>query len=565
MKSFRSTGSTDHPTIKFAEDVVEGRWIAGPSVRASCTRFLDDLTNGPSRGFRFSAEAADYALGFFPKILRLNGGQFEGKPFNLHPPQAFIVGSLFGFLRDDETRRFRVGYVEMGKGNGKSPLVGGIGLLGLVADKEPRAEIYAAATKKDQAMIMFRDAVAMVDQSPPLQNNIKKSGKDDKVWNLFHPKSNSFFRPISADDGQSGPRPHIGLIDELHEHKTPVVINMLSAGRKFRRQPLILAITNSGTDKTSVCWEYHEFGDKVAKQIEQDDTFFSYICDLDEKDEPFEDEDCWIKANPLLGTVITREYLRGEITPARNMPSKESSVRRLNFCQWTESTSPLFDLGLWDGCGEEFTLEFFRNKRVTIGLDLSSVRDLTAAMLTVRDGKKTFWWPEFWIPKEGIARRSERDKVPYDIWEKRGVIRTVPGRTIDKDFVVKDILKLAQAYGFKIDKIAYDRWRIDDFNKSCDRVGATFEMHEFGQGFKDMAPAIDEVERDVGSGLIVHNKNPCLRWNVANAVAVSDAAGNRKLDKEKATGRIDGIVAGVMAHRTGALAPTYTEPRMRWG
>lgn len=556
---------TDHPTVKFAEDVLKGRFVAGPSVRASCSRFIDDLVEGPKRGFSFNVDRANHALGFFPHVLRLNGGQFEGVPFCLEPPQSFIVGSLFGFIREDNSRRFRVAYIEMGKGNGKSPLVGGVGLYGLVADNEPRAEIYAAATKKDQAMILFRDAVAMVDQSKPLNKNIKKSGKDDKVWNLFHPRSNSFFRPISADDGQSGPRPHIGLVDELHEHKTPVVINMLSAGRKFRRQPMIIAITNSGTDKTSVCWEYHEFGAKVARQEAQDDTLFSYICDLDDKEDPFEDESCWIKANPLLGKVITHEYLRGEVQQGRGMPSKESSVRRLNFCQWTESESPLFEMDTWDSCRREFTLEMFRGKEVVMGLDLAAVRDLTAAVFTLRTDAGVFWWPEFWIPKEGIAKRSDKDKVPYDVWEKRGVIRTTPGKSIDKDFVVQDIARMSRAYGFRIRTCVYDRWRIDDIKKSCERVGFHFELQEFGQGFKDMAPAVDEMEKSILAGQLFHNGNPCLRWNVANAVAVSDAAGNRKLDKEKATGRIDGAVAGVMSHRASLLLPPYVEPRIRWG
>lgn len=557
---------TDHPTVKFAEDVLAGRFVAGPSVRNSCRRFISDLSEGHRRGIRFDVARANHALGFFPHVLRLNGGQFEGVPFNLHPPQAFIVGNLFGFINEvDDCRRFRVAYVEMGKGNGKSPLVGGIGLLGLVGDGEARAEIYAAATKKDQAMILFRDAVAMVDQSKPLQKNIKKSGKDDKVWNLFHPKSNSFFRPISADDGQSGPRPHIGLVDELHEHKTPAVINMLSAGRKFRRQPMIIAITNSGTDKTSVCWEYHEFGQQVAAQTAEDDTLFSYICDLDDKEDPFRDESCWIKANPLLGSVITESYLRAEVKQGRGMPSKESSVRRLNFCQWTESEAPLFEMDTWDACRREFSLDMFRDKEVVVGLDLSSVRDLTASVFTLRTDAGVFWWPEFWIPKEGISKRTDNDKVPYDTWARNGVVRTTPGRTIDKDFVVKDMQKLANSHGFKIRLVVYDRWRIDDFNKACQRVGVSYEMQEFGQGFKDMAPAVDEMEKSMLAGQLFHNGNPCLRWNVANSIATQDAAGNRKLDKEKATGRIDGAVAGIMSHRTSLLLPPYVEPRIRWG
>ena len=246
-RSPSSASPDNHAVTRYARDVCTGKIVAGPHVRDACARHLRDLKTGAKRGLRFDAAAADRVFRFFRNVLRLNGGQFEGKPFVLEPAQEFIVGSLFGWLRKDGTRRFRFAYIEQGKGNGKSPLVAGIGLYCMLADDESRAEIYAAATKRDQAMILFRDAVAMVDQSPALAANLKRSGRDDKVWNLYHERSGSFFRPISADDGQSGPRPHVGLIDELHEHKTATVVNMMAAGRKWRRQPMIVAITNSGT------------------------------------------------------------------------------------------------------------------------------------------------------------------------------------------------------------------------------------------------------------------------------------------------------------------------------
>ena len=165
-------------------------------------------------------------------MLKLNGGDFEGLPFKLLLWQKFVVGSLFGWQGADGYRRCRVAYVETAKGSGKSPLAAGIGMKGLVADGEARAGIYSAATKKDQAMILFRDAVAMVDQSPALAQRLQKSGTGEKCWNLAYQAAGSFFRPISSDDGQSGPRPHVALGDEVHEHKTNAVVEMLRAGTK---------------------------------------------------------------------------------------------------------------------------------------------------------------------------------------------------------------------------------------------------------------------------------------------------------------------------------------------
>lgn len=520
---------------------------------------MRDLKDGPRRGLTFDLARANHAMGFYPDVLRLNGGQFEGEPFHLHPAQAFIVGNLFGWVRADGTRRFRVAYIEMGKGNGKSPLLGGIGLYGMVADHEPRAEIYAAATKKDQAMILFRDAVAMVDQSPALSARIGKSGKDDKVWNLFHAASNSFFRAISADDGQSGPRPHIGLVDELHEHKTGKVINMLSAGRKSRRQPLIVAITNSGTDRTSVCWEYRQAGIDVCAGVKEDDTYFAYVCSLDEGDDPFKDETCWIKANPLLGATITEEYLRDEVNQARGMPSKEATVRRLNFCEWVESHNPAFSREKWMAGQSSYDLSDFAGCECTAGLDLSATTDLTACVLEFQRAGKAWLWPFFWIPENAVVEKSKKDGVDYALWIRKGYVRTTPGNAIDKDHVVKQLAEELGRHDITVTSLAYDRWHIDVWNAACARQGIAFPSTPFGQGYVSMAPPIDEVERLMVDGVLMHPGNPCFTWNAANAVFDSDPAGNRKLDKSRATGRIDGMVAMVMA--VGAsLKPVERKP-----
>lgn len=252
------------PVSKYAKAVVAGKKIAGPHVRAACKRHLDDMESGRERGLIFDKQAAAFAIGYYRDVLRLNGGAFEGLPFILLDWQQFIIGSLFGWKGSDGYRRFRVAYVETAKGSGKSPLAAGVGMIGLTADGESRAEIYAAATKKDQAMVLYRDAVAMVQQSPELSKRLKRSGVGENVWNLAYFEKGSFFRPISADDGQSGPRPHIALIDEIHEHRNNTVVEMMRAGTKSRRQALIFMITNSGASKTSTCWNYHDYAAKVS-------------------------------------------------------------------------------------------------------------------------------------------------------------------------------------------------------------------------------------------------------------------------------------------------------------
>jgi phage terminase large subunit-like protein len=534
----------------YARSVASGARVAGPAIRNACARHLKDLVEGPARGLTWDIVESEKAIRFFENVLRLNGGRFEGEPFKLLGWQDFVVGCTFGWKGTDGTRRFRVVYVETGKGSGKSPLAAGIGLKGLVADGEARAEVYAAATKKDQAMILFRDAVAMVNQSPDLLRRISKSGVGEKVWNLAFLQTGSFFRPISSDDGQSGPRPHIALIDEVHEHKTNIVVEMMRAGTKSRMQALIFLITNSGSNKLGPCWGYHQYGTRVCSGELVDDGFFAFICDLDPEDDPFRDEACWLKSNPSLqdADLPGLKYLREQVTEARGMPSKEAIVRRLNFCQWTDAESPWISADIWKAATRSYDWNDFRGRRVYAGLDLSSTTDLTGLVLWVEPVEPLEPWrlvPFAWLPDSDLRRKAEHDLVPYVEWVASGHLETTPGRAISKLIVLQRLSKLTEF--FEVVDVAYDRWRIEDLLQLASDEGITLpSMSPFGQGYKDMSPAIENFERLLLNGEVVHPGNPVLNWCATNAVTVADDAENRKLSKEKAVGRIDLIVAAVM-------------------
>jgi phage terminase large subunit-like protein len=498
------------------------------------------------------------AIAFFEEVLCLNGGAFEGLPFKLQPWQAFIVGSIYGWLRGD-VRRFRVAYVETAKGSGKSPLAAGVGMKGLTADGEPRAEVYAAATKKDQAMVLFRDAVAMFQQSPELASRLKSSGVGENIWNLAYPATASFFRPISADDGQSGPRPHVALIDEVHEHKNMTVVEMMRAGTKSRRQALIFMITNSGAGATSPCGVYHDYACDIAAGKREDDAFFAYVCGLDEGDDPLNDEACWPKANPSLqeAGLPGWQYLREQVTEARGMPSKEAIVRRLNFCQWTDALNPWLSSLVWEPCRADFTADQLRGRRAYGGLDLSSTTDLTAFVLLVEPAEPGQPWsilPYCWLPDEGLRERCQRDRVDYDTWRRQGYLRTTPGAAISKRHVLQEVAQLCAQ--FDVQAIAADRWRLSDFKQIADDEGIALPpLLEFGQGYKDMSPAIDRFETAILNRTLQHNGHPVLTMCAANAVTDTDPAGNRKLNKARATGRIDLVVAAVMAYGSAAAEP----------
>lgn len=553
------------PATVYAEAVVAGDIIAGPWVRKACERHVADLTSGPKRGLKWSLERADHIYGYFRNVLRLNGGQFEGKPFELLLWQAFLVGSLFGWRGADGFRRFRTGYVEIGKGNGKSPLAGGIGLYCLTADQEARAEVYAAASTKDQAMILFRDAVAMRDQSPTLTRALIKYGGLNP-WNMFFPKSDSFFRTISSDDKQSGPRPHCALCDELHEHPDGTVVDMLEAGFKFRRQPLKLEITNSGYDRTSICYQHHEYSQRVLDGRVDDDAWFAYVCGLDRGDD-WRDELVWEKANPNYGVSVTAKYLSEQVKKAEGMPAYASKVRRLNFCEWVDAATPWIDGDAWRACEGEPDLAQYRGSRCWAGLDLSARNDLTSLALVFArpdgTGFDAFVW--FWAPEEGLRQREERDRVPYTVWRDQGHLEATPGATVEYEYVARRLIDFREHYG--LEAVAFDRYRISDLQRDLDDAGFDYTVVSLdtqeeelrkatglllvnhGQGFRDMTPTVEALSTVVTNKTLQVHRNPVLTMCSANAVITSGPAEEKKFDKRKSRGRIDGIVALAMAIR----------------
>ena len=241
--------------------MVDGKIVAGKYVRLACKRHLADLENGHQRGLQWSVKRSEKVIAFFERFLILAEGDFSDRPFVLQPWQCFVIGCIFGWLGPDGYRRFRTAYIEIGKGNGKTPMAAGIGLYGTIADGEKAAEVYSAAVTKEQAGLTFRDAENMVLASPGLKNRLRILRNC-----IIDRKTNSLFRVISSEKrGLDGKRPHIALIDEIHEHPTATVVDKMRAGTKGRRQALIFEITNSGYDRMTVCWDHHEQSIKILE------------------------------------------------------------------------------------------------------------------------------------------------------------------------------------------------------------------------------------------------------------------------------------------------------------
>ncbi len=577
--------------------MVEGRIVAGPHVRNACRRHLDDLAHGPERGLTWDLAAAQHVWSWWEGVLKLSEGQFEGVPFLLAPSQAFKIGSLMGWKRADGTRRFRRAYIEEGKGNGKSPFAGGLGLYGMTADGEAGAQIYAAAAKKEQAQILFSDAVKMVRKAKALTKRLKFSGGVGREYNIAHLPSGSFFRPISRDSGKSGsgPRPHFALCDEVHEHPSRDTMEMLERGFKFRRQPLLVMITNSGSDRNSVCWEEHEHAVRVAAGTRTpdeafayvgeaiDDSTFAYVCALDPGDDPLSDPSCWVKANPLLGTILTPEYLAGVVKQARDMPGKLNGILRLHFCVWTDADQAWISRATLERCLADFEPAEHAGRGVYTGTDLSGTTDMTAVGHVVETGEvevaqedgstkllPTFdAWVEAWTPKDTLEARAHADSAPYEVWVDQGWLRAIPGTKIRLDVIAAYFATLDS--DFDILAAAYDRYAHAKLEDELDERGLDFLLVEHPQGGKRrarppeelveaakrsgreppeglwMPGSLDALETLILEGRIRLRKSPVLVSACMSAAVAEDEFANRWFSKRKATQRIDALVALAMA------------------
>lgn len=567
----------------YANKVLDGKIIAGPSVRAACRRHLRDIDIAGDKGWKFDLPAANKVFGFFEECLFLKDGQFDGLPFRLQPPQKFILGSLFGWKIADGTRRFRTFYGEMGKGSGKSPLSGGVGLYCLTADDEPSAEVYFGAPTKDQAKVAFNDCVGFVDRNPDLAAVLRKVG-ENPVEALKYPELDGEMKPVSSDGKKkSGFRPSLVIVDEVHElGRDDQLIVMLRKGFKSRRNPLLFMITNSGYDKLSICWREHERGQKVLAGVdlgdEEDEEFkaaadatFVFICDLDAGDDPLKDETCWPKANPMLDVIVPKRQLRLEVSEAKLKPDEINDLLRLNFCVWTSARASWMSRELWESCETEFTHDEILELEGALcfgGLDLSMKNDLTALVLVfpTADGRfKVMSW--FFAPRIGLKDRCKRDGVPYDRWADEGHLILTDGPIVDYSVLAKKLLSLDEQYEIKW--VAFDPYKIDDLRRECTKIQCKIELKEHGQSARMtrqtgfwMPGSISALEEAILTGKMRINSNPVLTMCAMSAESRTvDDQGNRLFCKQKSTRRIDGVVALAMA--MGAYGKSLGQKKRR--
>lgn len=562
------------PVTSWAEDVVAKKIVQGPHIRAAAARHLRDLERGRERGLVWDLAEANRRIGLFPKYLRLNGGEFEGVPFDLHPTQKFRIGSLFGWRKENGERRFRRFYDEEGKGNGKSPLLAGIGFMGLAFDNMPRAEIYAAARTKEQVMTLFRDAVAMRDLSPELKARVGARGRDPVTELIYVAKRGDkrFFRPVSSDDGKSGPRPFVVLLDELHEHRNSRAYEMFERGlSKVGTNTLIAMATNSGHDRKSFCFEQHVYAIKVAHgeiEDEHSDRTFSFVCSLDDDDDWTEDEACWGKANPLLGVKLKVDDLREAVKQAKAIPGTRNEVARLHFCEWTEAHTVWIGRETLQACEDPgFDLDEFKGRECIAALDLGARHDMTALILVFDDGRdaegrqKLALWGRGYTPRDTMVERARVDQAPYPVWERQGFIKATDGTTVRLDHVAKDLVELNARFPMRL--LVYDTWSFSEFEDQLSAFGFSPRIMQHPQGTNKsqssplfMPDSIANFEDAIYERRLRMAVNPALRAAIMSATFYTTATGLRRFNKPKATARIDLAVSAAMAVGASVKKPT---------
>ena len=491
----------------------------------------------------YDKSAADYAVAFIENLCHTKG-TWAGKPFELIDWQEQIIRDLFGTLKPNGYRQFNTAYIEIPKKQGKSELAAAVALLLTCGDGEERAEVYGCAADRQQAAIVFDVAADMVRMCPALSKRVKILASQKR---LIYTPTNSFYQVLSAEAySKHGFNIHGVVFDELHTQPNRKLFDVMTKGSgDARMQPLYFLITTAGTDTHSICYETHQKAKDIIEGRKIDPTFYPVIYGADESDD-WTDPKVWKKANPSLDITVGIDKVKAACESAKQNPGEENAFRQLRLNQWVKQAVRWMPMEKWDKCAFAVDEDELEGRVCYGGLDLSSTTDITAFVLVfppLDEDDKYIILPYFWIPGDNLTLRVNRDRVPYDVWERQGFLQITEGNVVHYGFIEQFIERLGER--FNIREIAFDRWGAVQMVQNLE--GMSFTVVPFGQGFKDMSPPTKELMKLVLEQKIAHGGHPVLRWNMDNIYIRTDPAGNIKADKEKSTEKIDGAVATIMA------------------
>ena len=542
-------------TTQYALDVLAGKIIAGETVRQACQRHLDDLEASKKAPYRYYFDVAQAnELLEFAETLTIAEGE-EQEIVTLYPFQCFILGCLNGWrLKDKDYRRFRTSYVQLGRQNGKSFINGILAAYygNFTAYQYPK--IFCAATKQDQADIVFDEIVKFINSDPELEEWFKVHDHNHTIDCLL---THGEIRAISGDTKSlDGHRPYLGIVDEYHQHRTNQMYKLLEGGIKKMKSALISVITTAGFNQNSPCYELYEHCKSILARATTIDTQFVYIAEMDEGDDLYSPQN-WIKANPILAyDPDALENMIPIAATAKDMGGetlRDFLVKQLNrWMQWS-NRQYIQDIAVWKRCGSGRTLDDFEGSKCYVGLDLSSGGDLTSIVIIipfmVGTTRKYFVYSHSFMPKRRVQEHMQTDLAPYDLWVENGLItvtETMGGIKTDYRYILTHLKKIVEVYKLKVQMICYDPHNASAFLSDLEATG--WNSIEIGQSAKSLSDATDDFRLEVAAGNVEYNEDEeLLTWSIKNAKTITNNYGEVKIDKDIATERIDPVDAVIDA------------------
>jgi phage terminase large subunit-like protein len=533
---------------EYARRVVAGKVLAGKYHRLACERHLRDRQREHTKKFPYRFDYARAERFFrFAEQLRHYKGEWAGQRIALQPYQRFWLGSMFAWTHvETGLRRFRTVYGEIPRKNGKSLIAAVVALYVTFFDGEPGAEGFVIATKRAQAKIVFADCKRLVVQSGLRSRIAVLTG------NLNYDRIASKLEPLGADsDSTDGLNPQIVIIDEAHAMKNRGMIDVMETATGARRQPLIFWITTAGSDPLTPCGDQHHYACQVLDGVLVDDTCFAFIAHADDDDDPFV-ERTWKKANPGYGVSVKPDDIRALAHKAAALPGAAPAFKQKRLNLWVNAIAPWLSLEGWRRAQTTWAPETLDGEPCWVGIDLSSKIDLTAvaAVFPPHDARRA-WRVLVWglTPEDTLDERAHRDRAPYRLWVERGYLLTNPGNRIDQDVVREMVRTVAARYD--VQHIGIDPWNAGNLVKHLTDDG--YRVAEIPQTLAQMSAPAKEFEADVLDGLVDGGGNELLTWAITNVRVQSDNKDNIYPTKKHSRGRIDPVIATLMARKLAMI------------
>jgi len=538
-----------NPIIEYWQKIESGEEIVSDKVRRVYKKLVSDL-NDENSEWEYNPKRANHAIEFIENFCKHSKGKMGGKSFLLELWQKALVAALFGFVHKiDGTRKYRELILIVARKNGKSTLGSAIALYMLVADGEAGPEVVSAATKKDQAKIIWSESKRMVKKSPVLRKRVKTL-----VHELISEFNDGTFKPLSSDSNTlDGLNVHCALIDELHAIEDKNLYDVIVDGMSAREQPLSIITTTAGTVREGIFDIKYEEAERIINGYDdpdgyKDERVLPIIYELDKREE-WTDERCWKKANPGLGTVKSIDQLRQKVKKAqanpllvKNLLTKDFNVR--------ETTSEAWLTFEQINNTETFDIAALQPRYGIGGVDLSSTTDLTAAcvLFMLPGNDKIYFDHMYWLPEELLEKRTKEDKIPYDIWHEQGLLRTCPGNSVHPKYVTEWFLEVMNEKGIYLPWIGYDSWSAKYWVEEMEGYFGKEAMIPVIQGKKTLSAPMKKLGADLESKKVVYNNNPITKWCLTNTSIDEDKNGNIQPIKSNSRRRIDGLAAMLNAY-----------------